>query len=201
MSRLVLVRHGESVWNATQRLQGQADPGLSATGRHQAALLRPLVERLAADHVVLSDLRRARETASLLGVSGRADARWREREVGDWTGATVAALRRQQATRYAQWRDGAYTPPGAESWQVLMGRIETALADCPTEGTTLVVTHGGCVRAACHVLVGLDPARVVPVAPASITLVERRPKQPPRLLAYNLLPAERVPPGERAGLV
>ena len=68
---LILVRHGESTWNAEHRLQGQLDPPLSDTGREQAAELRPLVERLgiADDRVIVSDLSRARETATLLGLA------------------------------------------------------------------------------------------------------------------------------------
>src|SRR3954454_14570443 len=64
---LILVRHGESTWNAEHRLQGQLDPPLSAAGREQAAELRPLVDQVAvpADRVIVSDLSRARETAEL----------------------------------------------------------------------------------------------------------------------------------------
>ena len=67
MKRLLLVRHGESEWNKERRLQGQADIALSPHGRNQALQLRPVIASLAPDCVLTSDLRRARETAALLG--------------------------------------------------------------------------------------------------------------------------------------
>ena len=67
MKRILLVRHGESEWNAVRRLQGQADIDLSQKGRRQAAALAPVVEGLAPDLVLTSDLKRAADTAALLG--------------------------------------------------------------------------------------------------------------------------------------
>src|SRR5215207_10303612 len=68
--RLILVRHGESTWNAEERLQGQLDPPLSERGREQALELKALIEKLGIsnDRVICSDLGRARETADLLGL-------------------------------------------------------------------------------------------------------------------------------------
>ena len=60
--RLLLVRHGETEWNAARRLQGQADIALSDRGRDQARRLRPVIEALRPDRVVTSDLLRAAET-------------------------------------------------------------------------------------------------------------------------------------------
>ena len=78
-ARLLLVRHGQSTYNAQARLQGQADPPLSDAGRREAELLEPALARFPEDRVVTSDLRRARETAALLGYpEARPDARWRE---------------------------------------------------------------------------------------------------------------------------
>ena len=61
--RLILLRHGESNWNAEGRMQGTADPPLSAAGRAEARELAPLLDGLRPDAVVTSDLRRARQTA------------------------------------------------------------------------------------------------------------------------------------------
>ena len=69
MKRVLLVRHGESAWNASRRLQGQADIALLARGEEQARLLRPVIAALEPDKVVCSDLARARKTAELLGIS------------------------------------------------------------------------------------------------------------------------------------
>ena len=79
MKRLFLVRHGESEWNAVRRLQGQADISLSAKGEAQATALASTVAQLAPDRVVTSDLRRAYQTASLLGYpDAQRDHRLRE---------------------------------------------------------------------------------------------------------------------------
>ena len=66
-ARLILVRHGQSTYNAQARLQGQADPPLSDAGRAEAELLKAALDGFAADRVLTSDLQRASETAAILG--------------------------------------------------------------------------------------------------------------------------------------
>src|SRR5918995_6428158 len=66
--RLILVRHGESTWNAEELLQGQLDPPLSERGREQSKALAGMLDGLPEDRVLCSDLGRARETAELLGL-------------------------------------------------------------------------------------------------------------------------------------
>src|SRR5215218_1994878 len=91
--RLILVRHGESTWNAEERLQGQLDPPLSERGRDQSRALAGVLDGMPDDRVVCSDLGRARETAELLGLRpARLDARWREIDVGEWGGRTAAEI-------------------------------------------------------------------------------------------------------------
>src|SRR5688572_11611088 len=58
--RLILVRHGESTWNAEHRLQGQLDPPLSDLGRDQARALQPILDVVPEERIVSSDLARAR---------------------------------------------------------------------------------------------------------------------------------------------
>src|SRR5919206_3871545 len=91
--RLLIVRHGESTWNAEERLQGQLDPPLSERGREQARALGAAVDLTGfpPERIVCSDLTRARETAELLGVApGRYDERWREIDIGEWGGGPGA---------------------------------------------------------------------------------------------------------------
>ena len=91
--RLILVRHGESTWNAEERLQGQLDPPLSERGREQSRALAAMLDGLPDDRVVCSDLGRARETAELLGLRpARFDPRWREIDVGSWGGRVAAEV-------------------------------------------------------------------------------------------------------------
>lgn len=83
--RLLLVRHGQSEWNAGRVLQGQADVPLSDLGRAQAAALAPTIAALAPDRAVTSDLQRAAATAAILGYpDARPDPALREIDVGVW---------------------------------------------------------------------------------------------------------------------
>lgn len=173
--RLILVRHGESEWNALGRVQGQADPPLHARGRAEALRTAPLVRALAPERAVCSDLRRAAQTASLLvGDVASPDPRWRECGMGDWTGRAAAELYAEPDGRFLAWREGHADPPGGESWEAVCARVADAARDLRASGAerVLVVTHGGPVRAACAVLAGLAPDHLVPVGNASITVIE-----------------------------
>lgn len=175
--RLILVRHGESEWNALGRVQGQADPGLSEAGRAEARLLAPLVAAMAPEVVVTSDLRRAAETGALVsGMASTTDPRWRECAMGEWTGRAADELRADPSGRFAAWREGRADPPGGETWEAVCDRVADAARSLRASGAerALVVTHGGPVRAACARLAGLAPDHLVPVPNASITVIELR---------------------------
>jgi broad specificity phosphatase PhoE len=152
-TRLLLVRHGESTWNARGIWQGQADPPLSALGERQAAAAAAaLTHRVVAIHT--SDLARARRTAELLAVglalpseAVRVDARLRERDAAAWSGLTRAEIEE----RWPGWLAARRTPPGWETDDALVTRTVAALRDLvadPPEGDgiVVVVTHGGNVR-------------------------------------------------------
>lgn len=172
--RLILVRHGESEWNALGRVQGQADPPLHPRGRDEARRTAPLVRALEPEVAVTSDLRRAVETGELLFPGAGTDPRWRESAMGDWTGRSGAELYAEPGGRFAAWRDGLADPPGGESWDHVCDRVTEAARELRVSGAerALVVTHGGPIRAACAVLVGLAPDQLVPVGNASITVIE-----------------------------
>jgi len=181
---LLLVRHGETTWNAERRLQGQVDVPLSERGRRHVRALRRLVERYEPERAVTSDLARARETAALLGFAdATVDARWREAHLGLWQGKGIDVLRREDEVRYEAWRAGEITPEAAEPWAEVCARIKIAVRELAA-GSVLVVTHGGPIRAVCATLLGLAPRSLVPVSPASLTIVELA--GGPRLRAFNL---------------
>jgi glucosyl-3-phosphoglycerate phosphatase len=177
--RLILVRHGQSTWNAERRIQGVADPSLSAAGRRQCARLRPLVEALAPDVLVTSDLARARETAALLAPGAAApDPRWREVDLGGWTGRPIDEMEPAARAALERWRQGEADPPDGETWDAVRGRLRAAV--------TLVVTHGGAIRAACALLSGPDLRHLVGVPNASLTVLDTGPR--PHLRAYGVAP-------------
>lgn len=191
MKRLILVRHGESEWNAVRRLQGQADIGLSAKGEAQAIALAPTIAQLAPDLVISSDLRRARHTAELLGhADALLEPGLREINVGDWTGKAIADIIADDAEGYRSWRAGSFAPPGGEIWQDFADRThQVTLSAFAKADRLLVVCHGGVIRALLHTLLGLSPKRIIPVGPASVTIVASRPGETEmRLEVFNSAP-------------
>lgn len=184
--RLILVRHGESTWNAEERLQGQLDPPLSERGREQARALAPVLPGVPAERVLGSDLSRARETAELLGLDPRLEPGWREIDVGEWAGRTAAEVD-AEGSELTNWRGGPRTAPGGETWAAfterVAGRVDALLAE---GGSWLVVCHGGCIRVAVAHLTGADPLKLGSPANASATVLEGGGR--PRLLVYGSLP-------------
>src|SRR2546429_5573492 len=151
MIRLLLVRHGESTWNAVSRWQGQADPPLSRFGERQAedAAAR-LAEITTITAVWASNLIRARRTGDLiakhLGIAQvREEPRLRERDVGAWSGLT----RDEIEERWPGYLAARRSPPDFEGDYELLARTRAGLAaavDGSGPGDVLVVTHGGVIR-------------------------------------------------------
>jgi broad specificity phosphatase PhoE len=192
MKRLLLVRHGESEWNAVRRLQGQADIALSEKGEAQARELAPVIAQLAPDLVVTSDLRRARHTAELLGFpDARCETNLREVNVGDWTGQEIANIIADQPEQYRGWRAGTFAPPGGELWVDFCARTARATEEAAKSADRLlVVCHGGVIRALLQNLLDLSPRRIIPVGPASLTVLAQKPgENAMRLEVFNYAPA------------
>ena len=193
---LLLVRHGESTWNAEHLLQGQLDPPLSQTGREQARGLAEMVGGLALppERVVCSDLGRARETAELIGLEpGRFDAAWREIDVGEW-GERPAAEVDAESSELTNWRGGPRTAPDGETWVAFAARVAAAVdALAAASGDWLVVCHGGAIRAACAHLTGADHLRIGSPPNASVTTLELGGQ--PRLMTYGVTPGSALPTG------
>jgi probable phosphoglycerate mutase len=152
--RILLVRHGESVWNAEGRWQGAANPPLSETGRAQARAVAAAVADAGFDSVVTSDLDRARETAQIVaGILGlpdpSVDIAWRERDVGEISGHTRAEIEAKWPGLLERWRRGELeSMPGGEG--EITPRVVAALervAHGHAGECTLVVTHGGVIGA------------------------------------------------------
>jgi broad specificity phosphatase PhoE len=192
--RLILIRHGESTWNAEQRLQGQLDPPLSERGREQARALAPVLDGLPHERVISSDLARARETADLLGLRpGRLDPAWREIDVGEWAGRTAAEID-DQSSELTNWRGGPRTGPGGEPWSDFAVRVAGAVDELiAAGGSWLVVCHGGCIRVAVSHVTGADALRLGSPPNASATVFELGKR--PRLLVYGALPDGGLPTG------
>jgi len=154
-TELLLLRHAESTWNARRLWQGHGDPPLSDAGRAQAAECVARVRALAPELAVASDLRRARETAEIvtsgLAIELRVDARWREWDVGEWSGRPRAEIRERWPELYRAFREGDpdVTPPGGEPRRALAERVRAAagaLFGNHPGRRVLVVTHRGVIH-------------------------------------------------------
>lgn len=154
---LLLIRHGETAWNAAGRIQGQLDVPLSPTGVWQA---RRLAARLAAEPIAAiyaSDLARAALTAEplaqSLGLSISFDRRLRERHFGIFQGHTLDEVAARFPAQFAAWRarDPAWVVPEGESGAQLVERSLAALEEIAWRHageTVAVVAHGGVLDAA-----------------------------------------------------
>ena len=105
--RLILMRHGETTWNAESRLQGQDNSALSERGIEQVRRFRAFLRALNPARVVSSDLGRTRQTAELIGHGDcPSDPRLREWDMGSWTGRTKPELIAAHGALYHAWRAG-----------------------------------------------------------------------------------------------
>ncbi|MFT7601662.1 MAG: broad specificity phosphatase PhoE [Acidimicrobiales bacterium] len=145
---LLLVRHGQSTWNAEGRWQGQADPPLSRLGRDQAHLAAQRIG--AVDAIIASPQQRALETAMIvstaIGVGPVLVADdLRERHAGPWSGLSRPDIDEQ----YPGYLDDGRRPDGYETDEPLLARTLAALdeiaADNP-RATVMVATHGGVIH-------------------------------------------------------
>jgi probable phosphoglycerate mutase len=151
-TELLLIRHGETAWNAEHRIQGHLDIPLSPHGIRQAAQLADRLARETIDAIYSSELARAWLTAAPLaerrGIEVLADTRLRERSFGVFEGLTLDEIATHHPAGFRNWRarDPAWAIEGGESGQQLIDRVLQALADIVARHageTVALVTHGG----------------------------------------------------------
>lgn len=154
---LHLLRHGAPA--GAGKMMGRTDCAPTEEG------IGACLERascLSVTSVIASDLLRARSAGEAIA-HGRSlplliDPRWRELDFGEWDGLAAADIGTDALAPF--WNDpDAHPPPGGESWSAIQARVGKAIASLPP-ADTLVVTHGGAMRAALAVLLGLDHRQV-----------------------------------------
>lgn len=178
MTRLVLVRHGETDWNRQGRWQGQSDTPLNDTGRAQAAAMAESQRGLPLAAIYSSDLRRATETAAALAaVSGapiHRDPRLREISLGAWEGMLFDDIRRRDGDQLDRLRrePARGRAPGGESPAEVLNRVRAVLADIARDhpaDRVAVVSHGLALAALKVHLLGLPLDLVWDHEPANAT--------------------------------
>jgi probable phosphoglycerate mutase len=164
-TRIVAVRHGETVWNAEMRMQGQLDTALSAHGRWQAARAGQALAGEGIEAIVASDLARAHDTAkaiaAVVGLPIETDPGLRERGFGEWQGHTYAEIDARWPAEAARWRrhDPDFGPVGGETLTSFFARSVAALTRvaAAAHGRTLcIVTHGGVLDCLYRTAAGVD---------------------------------------------
>ncbi len=168
--RLVLLRHGQTEWNAGSRMQGQLDTDLTELGRQQAVAAAEVLAKRQPFLIVSSDLRRALDTATALGdrsgLPVHIDERLRETHLGDWQGLTHLEVDDVAPGARVAWRDDArWAPHGGESRVDVAERsvpVVTKLLDSQPEWgadgsdrPVVLVAHGGLIAALAAALLGL----------------------------------------------
>ena len=181
MTRVLIVRHGQSEWNATGRWQGQADPPLTELGLQQARAAATNLPRF--DHLAASTLIRARQTAAAISATlGCSNPTLHdglvERDLG-----VVSGLTRQEINeRFPGAIDNGEWPEGWEPTDRLLHRVHRALDELTSRvlgGTLIVIAHGGVIYAL-ESMFDVTPSRVANLAgrwfeatPSGLELGER----------------------------
>lgn len=168
--RLLLLRHGQTEYNATSRMQGQLDTDLSDLGRAQAVAAAEVLAKRQPLVIVSSDLRRALDTATTLGdqagMSVSVDERLRETHLGDWQGLTHHEVDDIAPGARLAWRDDArWAPHNGESRVDVANRslpvVAEQLRNLPEWGVdevdrpVVLVAHGGLIAALTAALLDL----------------------------------------------
>lgn len=165
--RLILLRHGQTDYNATSRMQGQLDTDLSEIGRQQAEESAKILADQHITHVFSSDLSRARDTAEAVArrihVDVVTDPRLRETHLGEWQSRTHKEIDTVFPGARALWRhDPEWSPPGGESRVEVARRARQFVNEQMIElkdwnnSTVLIVAHGGTINALTSNLLALS---------------------------------------------
>jgi probable phosphoglycerate mutase len=166
--RLILIRHGQTVWNAAGKIQGQADPELSDAGLRQCEMVAARLASAPIDAIHTSDLTRARQTAEAVasrhpGVHLEVDAGLREIALGAWEGATRDDLKAGWPELYKEWRRRPSWDlvPGGEGGHAFHKRVLDTLSRIASRSgdgaLVAVVTHIGVIRTLLSTIVGAPP--------------------------------------------
>jgi broad specificity phosphatase PhoE len=149
-ARIFLLRHGATEWSVSGRHTGRTDIALTEEGRRQAERLQARLARERFALVLVSPLKRARETAELAGFGDTAevDPDLVEWDYGDYDGRTAAEIR-QERPGWTPWHDGF---PGGETLEQMAARAARVVARVrDAEGDVALFAHGHILRvvAAC----------------------------------------------------
>lgn len=166
MTQIILIRHGETVWNQQRRMQGHSDSPLSEAGARQARLLALRLKQFAFSALYSSDSGRAHHTArSVAEVTGHdivIEPRLRERHFGVFEGLTGSEIEANYPADYVRFksRDQAHVIPGGESASQFRARVFACFHEIAARHAgelVVVITHGLVLDALYRAALGIAP--------------------------------------------
>lgn len=190
-TRLILVRHGETMANRGMRYIGSRDDALTEHGQGQAELLAGALATLPVGAVYSSPRQRAHQTALPIAASHQLDVRvlddLRESDFGTWEGLSrveVMTRSAQDAEHLLAWeRDSFIAPPEGESLEAMYQRVNatiTSLAEAHIGETLVLVSHVGPIKAVLCAALGLPVSAAFRIFldPATISVVDWKQPHP-----------------------
>lgn len=179
--RLILVRHGQTAWNAAQRAQGHCDTELDDIGRAQAQRLIGALQPIGIERILSSDLKRSVQTvepfASSEGIKITKTADLRERHFGDLEGLPYEEVRARISAKAILFGTDPHCtrPENGESYEDVWNRLGPVVEGFGPQ-STLVVSHGGTLGLLLALITraGFEQARTYRFANASITELHRK---------------------------
>lgn len=179
LTRVLLVRHGQSVANARRIWQGHADYPLSEQGLAEAkSVASAVVARCDVGAIWTSPLQRASQTAATLGaltgLEVRDDDRLKEIDVGAASGLTADEVHERFPERAVALAKGLrWAFPGQEDPAAFHGRIMSVLEEMlALEGPVVAFTHGGVIGRIASELLGIGPHRAWPFSVGNCSITE-----------------------------
>ena len=170
-TRLGLLRHAETEWNREKRIQGQTESPLTPEGVRQAGAWGRILKVYRWDRILSSDSGRAVQTSgainAFLQVPMRCDSRLREQNWGQWTGKTLAEVKKEAPQILSDLQESGwkFRPPDGESRSEVWKRSEAAIREAIDRWSgekILVVTHKGVIKCLVYRLYG---RRFLPAEP------------------------------------
>lgn len=181
MTRLILIRHGETEWTRAHRYQGDTNTPLSTKGKNDVKAVARVMGRTRMDFLYSSALVRARESAAIIAPAVRKkpvpDSRLNEINFGNWEGKTAAQLWKQKDAAFRRWCRGQWiSPTGGEKISDFRKRVSRSLYGILRRHrgkTVAVVAHGGTIKMIIMEALKLSSRSLwmMRVDPASISLL------------------------------
>ncbi len=197
MKRILLIRHGQTDWNAERRWQGHLEVPLNEEGRQQAEALANYLGDHPITAVYSSDLSRAQQTAEplakRLNLAIVSDTRWRELNLGVFQGLTANEIKAKYSDESRRMREEYldFVVPQGESRRAMMERAYQAFSEIAAQEAgpeIVVISHGGTIRVLLLKLFDFDDVIMhISVHNTSISVIEMD-GDTPRLLETAVTP-------------